>query len=372
MTLPEPEFMTIQETSDDQKMPVEVIQWFIEAGHLNAYVPTPSDHYMNSKEDTTIHSYSRAKDSVKWLRKGEGSLLNFKQMEILNQEGKINKIVRAAHVCLYNEVQISTYELFDLQRGLCRKSPECAGSVFKNNGLLLGSMELRPDKKVISKIVTNAGDSEVNGAMLYPEPDFITLQETPDILNKPFKRVKWFVEYGHLNAYVPTPSKYNFCIDGGYATHQYARAKDLTLLFSTGISGVLGYNQLEILNQAGVIDKTVSTPHACEIIENVMISTEEIATLGQNQSDKDLPRTREEFLLETKTYAENLKAKGHSDEVAAVMLKSKFPRIYIIRIGRLFPANSEREISDEGARRRGQALLKRGRALLGTSPQEKK
>jgi hypothetical protein len=199
MALPKPDFMSIKETSNDQKMPLEVIQWFIEAEHLKAYVPIPSDHFNCSKNGTTAQHYARAKDRVRWMRKGEGSPLELEYIEILNEDGKINKVVSATQPCLFNEVMISTLEMSELVSGFSRKKTSSPVQDITFTGSFLENSKPITDKNICPKCFTPiSGNIDENGAISYPEPVYLTLKDTAIYRKLQFEQVLWFIEIGHL------------------------------------------------------------------------------------------------------------------------------------------------------------------------------
>lgn len=347
MAFPKPDYMTIKQTSRDQRMPIEVIKWFIDAGYLDAYVPTPRDDSDLCDDGEITFCYARAKEPEAGMPKWEGRLLKFKYLEILNQDGKISKTVPASHIFLFDEVMISTIEISELVSG------------FNKNKSTIPVLKPIIGKQVCSKCFTPISDNTVkNGVSSYPEPEFISLIDTAKFQKLHFEHVLWFVEVGHLNAYVPTPTEYIVCSDNRQITHQYARAKEIKMREWKSEYGLLEYNQLEILTLTGETDKVALVPNSLTLYEEVMISTEELAALRNNHCNINLPRTGKEFLLETTKYADKLKEVGLSDEEAALKVKSKYPKITNSRIGRLFPANPGKEISEEGYRKRGKELLK--------------
>ena len=122
MPLPAPEFFTMKEASNELGKPIESIFWYIEEEFLSAYVPT--SQYI--KEGVISNIYSKAKDSLKWgrdrfgnFRVGEGTLLFFNQLEILDPMGKtvdaVENVRKLPYIVCYPYVRISSKELETLK-----------------------------------------------------------------------------------------------------------------------------------------------------------------------------------------------------------------------------------------------------------------
>jgi hypothetical protein len=108
--LPEPDFLTIDQTANLLKLPVERVAWFIDSEYLNAYVFTLIQGCIDKDNNS---NYYRLKGPLRWSENKfwEGKMLFYEGLDVLDNAGDIVEVVSKPYGCFYKDIRISSKEL---------------------------------------------------------------------------------------------------------------------------------------------------------------------------------------------------------------------------------------------------------------------